>query len=51
MPRSPWTFACAGGGEAVDRSSDAESHGAVERGQIGLGLGGNGDALDHEGSW
>jgi hypothetical protein len=34
----------------VDRSGDAQSHRAAERGQNGLGLGGNDDAL-HEGSW
>jgi hypothetical protein len=44
-------IAGAGGGEAVDRSGDAQSHGAVERGQIGLGLGGKDDPLNHEGSW
>ncbi len=40
----------AGGGEAVDGCGDAQSHRPVERGKIGLGLRGNHDALDHEGS-
>jgi hypothetical protein len=44
-------IAGAGCGEAVNCSGDSQCYGAVERGQIGLGLCGNRHTLDHEGSW
>jgi len=40
----------AGGGEPVNRSHNAQSHGAVDRGQVRMSLGGEEEALDHEGS-
>jgi len=52
---------CCGHGIAQLEGSDSDRQirqrdarrfvGAVKRGQIGLGLGRNDDALDHEGSW
>jgi hypothetical protein len=42
---------CAGGGEAIDGSQDANCDNAVQRSQVRFRLGRQNDALDHEGSW